>query len=304
MGLGLGFVLAKGLTALFDSAGLEMPQGDTVFATRTVVVSLLVGTVVTLLAGIVPAVRATRVPPIAAVRDGAAPQGRRASRRTAAVAVAVIAGAGALLALGVLGDGATSERLLALGGGSLLLFTGVAMISSRLVRPIAALVGWPVARLGASGRLARQNAVRNPARTAATAAALMVGLALVTFVSVLGTGLLDTHREGRGAPGRRGLRRDLHQRLGPAPAGRRAGAGRLAGGGARSAASARTRRSSRARSRTSGGVDPATIGSVYRFDWSPGLGRGARHAGRRRRDRRAVVRRWTTTWRSARRSPS
>ena len=67
------------------------------------------------------------------------------------------------------------------------------MISSRLVRPIAALVGWPVARLGrAAGGLARQNAVRNPARTAATAAALMVGLALVTFVSVLGTGLLDT----------------------------------------------------------------------------------------------------------------
>ncbi|HEX2507511.1 MAG TPA: ABC transporter permease, partial [Miltoncostaeaceae bacterium] len=188
VGLGLGFGLARGLTALFDSVGFTMPQGETVVATGTVVVSLLVGTLITLLAGIVPAIRATRVPPIAAVSEGAAPPAGRLSRLTPAIALAAIAGAGALLALGALGDGGTSERLLALGGGSLLLFTGVAMISSRLVRPIAALVGWPVARLGASGRLARQNAVRNPGRTAATAAALMVGLALVTFVSVVGTG--------------------------------------------------------------------------------------------------------------------
>ena len=131
VGLGLGLALARGLTALFDSVGFTMPQGDTVFATRTVVVSLLLGTVITLLAGIVPAVRATRVPPIAAVREGAAPPAGRLSRLTPAIAVAEIAGAAALLALGVTGGGDTSERLLALGGGSLLLFTGVAMVSSR-----------------------------------------------------------------------------------------------------------------------------------------------------------------------------
>ncbi len=269
VGLGLGFVLAQGLTALFDIAGLEMPQGDTVFATRTVVVSLLVGTVVTLLAGIVPAVRATRVPPIAAVRDGAAPQGARRSRRTAAVAVAAIAGAGALLALGVLGDGATSERLLALGGGSLLLFTGVAMISSRLVRPIAALVGWPVARLGASGRLARQNAVRNPARTAATAAALMVGLALVTFVSVVGTGLLDTTEKGverQVAAGYVATSTNGWDPLSPA-------VGRALAASPEAGTVSSVRQDSalvEGSQQDVGGVNPATIGSVYRFDWAQG----------------------------------
>ena len=81
-----------------------------------------------------------------------------------------------------------------LGGGALALFVGVAVVSSRLVRPIAAVVGWPIGRRGAAGALARENAVRNPSRTAATAAALMIGLALVTFVSVLGAGLIGTAR--------------------------------------------------------------------------------------------------------------
>ncbi len=196
VGLVAGYGLAKGLTALFGAMGLDMPQGDTVFALRTVVVSLLVGTVVTLLAGVVPAIRATRVAPINAVRDGAKPPRGRFARFTPIAAVATIAVAGALLMRDLMVDGlAAGDRLMNLGVGTLALFVGVAMISSSLVRPIAAVVGWPIARLrGASGELARENAVRNPSRTAATAAALMIGLALVTFVSVLGTGLADTAR--------------------------------------------------------------------------------------------------------------
>jgi putative ABC transport system permease protein len=81
-------------------------------------------------------------------------------------------------------------RLLAIGGGVIVLFIGVALFSSRLVRPLASLVGRPAARIaGAAGRLARDNAMRNPSRTAVTAAALMIGIALVTFVAVLGQGL-------------------------------------------------------------------------------------------------------------------
>ena len=270
VGLGVGLGLAKGLTALMDSMGLTLPQADTVFATRTVVVSLLVGTLVTLLAGIVPAIRATRVPPIAAVREGAvAPRGRL-SRLTPVAALATIGLAGALLAQGVLGGGDTNERLLVLGGGSLLLFVGVAMISSRLVRPIAALVGWPIARLGgASGDLARQNAVRNPGRTAATAAALMIGLALVTFVSVLGSGLVDSSRSA--VERQVGADYVVSSTNGwdplPPALGERIAA----------TADAGTVTSVRLDSAVVdgagedvGGVDPATIGSGYHFEWSQG----------------------------------
>jgi putative ABC transport system permease protein len=269
VGLGLGLGLARGLTALFDSVGFTMPQGDTVFATRTVVVSLLLGTVITLLAGIVPAVRATRVPPIAAVREGAAPPAGRLSRLTPAIALSAIAGATALLALGVMGGGDTSERLLALGGGSLLLFTGVAMVSSRLVRPIAALVGWPVARLGASGRLARENAVRNPARTAATAAALMVGLALVTFVSVVGTGLLDTTEKGLERQVAAGYVVTSTNGWDPLPPA--VGRALASSPGAGTVSSVRQDSALVEGSRQDvGGVDAGTIGSVYRFDWAQG----------------------------------
>ena len=130
------------------------------------VISLLVGTVVTLLAGVVPAIRATRVPPIAAVREGATTSEGALSRRSAVVALAAIALAGAALARGLLADGlGTGERLLMFGGGTLALFIGVAMISSRLVRPIAALVGWPIARPARPARWpARTRSATPPAR--------------------------------------------------------------------------------------------------------------------------------------------
>ena len=90
----------------------------------------------------------------------------------------------------------TATRLLSIAGGVLLLFTGVAMISSHLVRPLAYLVGWPARAMGGSaGRLASGNSTRNPGRTAATAAALMIGIALVTFVAVLANGMKASNRE-------------------------------------------------------------------------------------------------------------
>jgi putative ABC transport system permease protein len=191
VGLFCGLGLAVGLDALFRSLNLDLPQTDTVFATRTIVVSLLVGTLVTLAAGLLPAVRATKVPPIAAVREGATlPRGRFA-RVTPYVASAVSALAVLALGYGTLADGiATGDRFALLGLGVLGLFIGVAMLSSRLVRPLAKVVGIPARRLGgAAGKLAERNAQRNPGRTAATAAALMIGIALVTFVSVLAQGL-------------------------------------------------------------------------------------------------------------------
>ena len=95
-----------------------------------------------------------------------------------------------LILLGLFGGGDAEQGLLLLGFGAILLFIAVALLSPRLVPPIASAVGYPLERLrGVAGRLARENALRNPSRTAVTAAALMIGLALVTFVSILAAGV-------------------------------------------------------------------------------------------------------------------
>jgi putative ABC transport system permease protein len=270
VGLGLGYVLAKGLSAIFRAVGADMPQADTVFETRTVVVSLVAGTVITLLAGIVPAIRATRVPPIAAVREGAVLPSGRMARLTPLFALVTIGLAAALLVHGLMADGLDAkERLLNFGGGTLALFVGTAMISSRLVRPIAAVVGWPIARLGgAAGGLARENAVRNPARTASTAAALMVGLALVTFVSVVGAGLLDSSRSAVSdqISADYVVTSSSGWEVVPPTVGRE-----LSASGVGTVSSVRRDKGLVAGSNEEvSGVDAATIGDTYRFTWSEG----------------------------------
>ena len=191
IGLFAGLGLAVGLNELFIALNLDLPQTETVFATRTIVVSLLVGTLVTLFAGLSPALRATRVPPIAAVREGAKLPRSTLSRFSPHIAVVTVVLAVVTLSYGMLGSGvATGDRFVLLGVGVLALFIGVALLSSRLVVPLARVVGWPARRVGgAAGRLAEGNAMRDPGRTASTAAALMIGIALVTFVGVLAQGI-------------------------------------------------------------------------------------------------------------------
>jgi putative ABC transport system permease protein len=197
VGLFLGLGLAKGLNSLFVSLGIDLPQAGTVFATRTIVVALVVGIVITMLASLLPAVRATRVAPIAAVREGAVLPPTRLARFGAPIAGVVIACSLALLLIALFVGGlSTTTRLISLGVGAVGLFLGVAMLAPTLVPPLARVIGWPAARWGGSaGTLARSNVVRNPARTASTAAALMIGLALVTLVGVLAAGL-KTRFEG------------------------------------------------------------------------------------------------------------
>lgn len=191
IGLFSGLGLAVGLSELFVALNLDLPKTTTVFATRTVIVSLLVGTLVTVFAGLFPAIRATRVPPIAAVREGATLPRGRLSRFTPYIAAVIVAIAVIALSYGTLADDiATGDRFALLGIGVLSLFIGVALLSSRLVVPLAKVVGIPARRIGGvAGTLADGNAQRNPGRTAATAAALMIGIALVTFVAVLAQGL-------------------------------------------------------------------------------------------------------------------
>ena len=191
-GLFLGLALAKGLFSLFNSLGFTLPNTGIIFATRTVIVSLLVGIVVTLVASLRPAIRATRVEPIAAVREGAVlPPSRFARFRTAGSAILAAIGFAALLVgLFVKGLGTTGV-LTWMGVGALLIFIGISLLSVRFVRPLVALLGWPATQIGgAAGALAQDNARRNPQRTASTAAALMIGLALVTLVSILASGIL------------------------------------------------------------------------------------------------------------------
>ena len=196
-GLFLGLGLAKGLNALFVSAGINLPQASTVFATRTIVISLAVGILITVLAALRPALRATRVPPIAAVHEGALLPPSRFARYGLQRALATVAGAVALMLVGLFVGGlSTGTRLLAVGIGALGLFLGVAMLAPTLVPPLVRVLGWPATRFGGgAGQLARANATRNPARTATTAAALMIGLALVTLVGVLAAGLRTSFQD-------------------------------------------------------------------------------------------------------------
>ncbi len=146
-------------------------------STRTVLAGLTVGLVVTVLAALLPARRASAVPPVAAMRDASVPD--TSLRRSTLSGVVLLAAGVALVAVGLTGE------LALLGVGALLSFLGVAALSPLLTRPAARLLGAPLSRR-LPGRLGRLNAMRNPRRTASTAAALMVGLALVSAVSIVG----------------------------------------------------------------------------------------------------------------------
>jgi putative ABC transport system permease protein len=165
-----------------------------VLETRTIIVSLVLGIVVTMFASFSPARRATRIAPVAALQEGATLPARVGERRPA-IPAAICVVALVLLLAGAVGSFAVGTALLLIGIGTVLAFVGVGMIASRLVRPLAQVVGAPARRAGAAGRLAGENATRNPQRTATTAAALMIGLALVTLVATLGQGLRSSDRQ-------------------------------------------------------------------------------------------------------------
>jgi putative ABC transport system permease protein len=194
IGLVAGLGLAKLISSVFSSAGIALPSTSTVFGVRTIVVSLAVGIVVTVLAGLGPALRATRVSPVSAMREGAEIPAGRIGRRAPLFAALTGALSLAVLGLGLFGPGIDPEgRLALLAPGALLLFVAVALISPRLVPHLASALGRPGARVaGAAGGLARRNAMRNPGRTAATAAALMIGIALVAFSAVLAQGMRES----------------------------------------------------------------------------------------------------------------
>jgi len=229
-GLALGVGLARGLFWMFDKFGLTLPNSGLLFRPRTAIVALLVGIVVTVAASLRPALRATRVPPIAAVREGATlPRTRFARFRTPGALVVTAIGF-AMLAVGLFRKVLSTSGLLTLiGVGAVVVFIGLSAFSSLLVRPMAAALNpvariaifffsvlvWPLSilywliRKALSRRnpnladdfpsplteksvvqIGGENSRRDPQRTASTAAALMIGLALITLVATLAAGLI------------------------------------------------------------------------------------------------------------------
>ena len=280
IGLGCGLFLAQGLNAAFKSFGVDLPNAGLVVQTRTVTVALLVGTLVTLLAGFVPAIRATQVPPIAALREGATlPRGRFA-RFVPFIAAGLTAIGLGLLAWGVLGAvSTTGERLTLIGFGAALLFLGIAMISPQLVRPLASVLGWPIERFTSiTGRLARENTVRNPSRTAVTAAALMIGLALVGFVTIFAAELRKSADDAvnREVAGTFSVYNDTGNLMPHSAAAALAG---VPGVAAVSALNGDAARIDGAGVTNVNGIQPTSVLQVYRFQWVQGTNTTVRRMG-------------------------
>jgi putative ABC transport system permease protein len=177
----LGIAVSRGLAALLGAFGLSLPAAGLTVPAAQVALGCLLGLAVTLAAALAPAWRATRVAPVQALRD-AAPGAPGFSGRRLAAALAVTGAGAALLLAGLL----TGAAIVVTAAGAGLCFLGVTIAGPLLAGPLATMAGAPLTRLPARvGVLARGNTVRNPRRTSATAAALMVGLAVVTAVSVL-----------------------------------------------------------------------------------------------------------------------
>lgn len=184
VGLLLGVGVAQLLKVIFGTIGMEL-GGTLVVAPRTIVVAYVVGIVVTMIAAWVPARRAAKVPPVAAMRDDVVlPETAR--RVHSSVGGALLAVGIAAMILGLAADVPNATWFV--GGGILAVFVGVALLAPIVADPILRIVaGWYPRAFGTVGRLARENARRNPRRTAATASALMIGLALVSAISVVGS---------------------------------------------------------------------------------------------------------------------
>src|SRR5665809_118059 len=190
VGLAAGFGIADRLQAMLRAFGLVLPSTGLVFEPRTAIIGLTVGVLVTLISAIGPARRAARISPMAALRESSPQQATFSRRRLLVGAVVTLVGA-AILGAGLFVnlDNAVSY----VGLGAAVVFFGVAALSPLFAGPLARAIGSPIeALLNVPGKLARQNSRRNPKRTASTAAALMIGLALVSMVSIFAACLLYT----------------------------------------------------------------------------------------------------------------
>jgi putative ABC transport system permease protein len=192
LGIAGGFGFVELIKALFEGFGFTLPVSELRLQPQTVAIAAAVGVGATVVSALVPALRATRVAPLEALRESGGSleaEEHRTRRRTVIAAALSLLGMG-LIALGLFASGEIGSALSQLGLGLVLLFIGIAMLGGRFIPPLASALGWPMERLrGVTGRLARENSQRQPGRTATTAAALMIGVALVVFVGVFSASL-------------------------------------------------------------------------------------------------------------------
>ena len=192
LGFGLGVLVALGIRSALDSSGAHLPESDVIIGGWTIVAAVVIGIGVTMITAIWPAMRARRVTPMVALAEDA--QIDPFNRRRSAILGSAIGGVGLILLLiGLLSDLSTSQLVLPLGLGAMLVLLGANIAAPAVARLMSLMLGWPADRLfTVNGRLARLNAARNPRRTATTASALMIGLAMVSLVTVLGTSFKQT----------------------------------------------------------------------------------------------------------------
>jgi putative ABC transport system permease protein len=187
IGLLFGVGVAAAVRALFGLLGVELPDAGLVVDTWTVLIAFVTGITVTVVSALAPALRASSVPPVAAMRDVVRPDKPLRWLVAGGLLLTVAGSVATAMALRGMGD----ATLRALGLGVLLVFLGVALLSPLLTKPVAGVVGWLLSWGAASG-LGRRNALRNPRRTAVTAAALMIGVTLVAALSLLGASFKAT----------------------------------------------------------------------------------------------------------------
>jgi putative ABC transport system permease protein len=186
-----GIGIAALLKGVFDGFGFALPAGGLVLKASSAVVAVTAGVAATVLAGVLPVLRSSRLPALAALREHAAEPGRASRTRSVLGLLVTAGGAAAVLA------GATSGGEGLAVAGAVGTLAGFIVLGPVAVRPAAAVLGAPAAALrGLGGRLARDNALRHPRRTAATAAALMVGVAVAALFTVIGSSMKASAAQG------------------------------------------------------------------------------------------------------------
>ncbi len=189
-----GVLLATLVKAVLTAVGLDLPTADITIPLNALVWSFVVGMIVTVVAAVFPAIRASRIPPIAALQRVGIDESAGSWKRIAGGIVITVIGI-ALLIAGLSADG--GDGLPSVGLGAFVVFIGAAILGPTIARPISAVLGTPIRRMkGITGLLAEQNAKRNPKRTSATAAALMIGVALVCLITVFGASARASVRAG------------------------------------------------------------------------------------------------------------
>jgi putative ABC transport system permease protein len=269
LGLAGGLLAALLIHLVFNLAGLDLPSTGLVLRAGTAGIGIGVGVLVTLVAGVLPAIRATRNAPLESLLTSTAPRFGTA-RRWARLIVAAL-----LIVVGLVviftGSGTTTARLQRSALGTVPVIVAVVLLGPLLVRALAGVVSWPSERGGrVVAKLARQNAVRNPARTALSASSLIIGLALVLFVTIYASGLRDSTRQIIRQSFIGDLTIQSQNSQTPIPAAVTQVAAGINGLQAISSLKSAPGRLGAAGNITAEAIDPTTIGQVYRFDWIDG----------------------------------